>query len=167
MLCQSRLESHAQLCTRHDTVHATMQHRPIEHVRQQHSWDCGLACALMVLRSFGINDVSLSDLHAQCATKRFEPISPTAQCQAGTLPRGRLRPLLLILFTMICSYCAVYGPLIWLTSWPNVAAMYHFSPSPSEPIQSLQQKGSMPGIWPWIVRVSIAYLVLPQLLVSV
>lgn len=90
MLCQSRLESHAQLCTRHETVHATMQHRPIEHVRQQHSWDCGLACALMVLRSFGINDVSLSDLHAQCATKRCEQTILTHCPMSGRYPFPRL-----------------------------------------------------------------------------
>lgn len=72
MICQSRIDSHAQLCTRQDTVHATIQHRPIEHVRQHYSWDCGVACALMLLRSFGMNDVCLPDLHAQCASKRWE-----------------------------------------------------------------------------------------------
>lgn len=41
----------------------------VPHIRQQYNWDCGLACALMVLRAMGVSVVSLQDLHAECKTR--------------------------------------------------------------------------------------------------
>jgi len=39
------------------------------HVQQKYSWDCGLACAEMVLKARGIHDIEFSDLHEVCRTK--------------------------------------------------------------------------------------------------
>uniref|UniRef100_A0A1D1ZJF3 Uncharacterized protein C22orf13 n=1 Tax=Anthurium amnicola TaxID=1678845 RepID=A0A1D1ZJF3_9ARAE len=40
----------------------------VPHVRQICNWDCGLACVLMVLRTFGIDDRSIHDLEELCST---------------------------------------------------------------------------------------------------
>eukprot|EP01052_Picozoa_sp_SAG31_P011566 SAG31_NODE_657_length_13108_cov_3.079330_12_plen_202_part_00 len=47
-----------------------MRYVAIRHVRQSYSWDCGLACCLMVLRHYfkGLS-YSLDDLIAMCGTK--------------------------------------------------------------------------------------------------
>lgn len=37
-------------------------------VNQQHTWDCGLACILMVLRTLGISDCNIQDLVDLCST---------------------------------------------------------------------------------------------------
>jgi Guanylylate cyclase len=39
------------------------------HFRQQHTWDCGLACVLMVLRTFCVHGVDASELYHSAATK--------------------------------------------------------------------------------------------------
>lgn len=40
----------------------------VPHVRQMHSWDCGLACALMVLRALGREAHDLKHLQRLCGT---------------------------------------------------------------------------------------------------
>lgn len=40
----------------------------VPHINQLHSWDCGLACVLMVLRTLGINDCNLQELEELCCT---------------------------------------------------------------------------------------------------
>jgi hypothetical protein len=40
----------------------------VTHYRQRHSWDCGLACAVMVLRAFAVNSVAISELYESCQT---------------------------------------------------------------------------------------------------
>lgn len=40
----------------------------VPHVRQMHSWDCGLACVLMVLRALGRNAYDLKHLQQLCGT---------------------------------------------------------------------------------------------------
>ncbi|GKV28361.1 hypothetical protein SLEP1_g37431 [Rubroshorea leprosula] len=40
----------------------------VPHIKQLFSWDCGLACVLMVLTAIGINDYSIQDLAELCAT---------------------------------------------------------------------------------------------------
>ncbi|KAK9813421.1 hypothetical protein WJX73_007592 [Symbiochloris irregularis] len=42
--------------------------RPVPHVEQRFSWDCGLACTLMVLQAAGIGAETLSSLHRRCRT---------------------------------------------------------------------------------------------------
>jgi hypothetical protein len=43
--------------------------QPVLHVRQERSWDCGLACVVMVLHAFSISNVSVSDVCKACNTK--------------------------------------------------------------------------------------------------
>lgn len=57
----------------HHADHQSIRHSPIEHVSQRYSWDCGIACALMVLRSFG-SDSALEQLYQECGTKRCVPM---------------------------------------------------------------------------------------------
>lgn len=57
----------------HTDLHS-IKRFPIEHVSQRYSWDCGIACALMVLRSFGIESF-LEQLYQECDTKRCVPRS--------------------------------------------------------------------------------------------
>ncbi|KAG9150224.1 hypothetical protein Leryth_009797 [Lithospermum erythrorhizon] len=40
----------------------------VPHINQVHTWDCGLACVLMVLRAHGINDPTLQELEDVCST---------------------------------------------------------------------------------------------------
>lgn len=40
----------------------------VPHIKQEHTWDCGLACVLMVLRTLGINHYDIEDLEAFCNT---------------------------------------------------------------------------------------------------
>ncbi|KAD5962134.1 hypothetical protein E3N88_13607 [Mikania micrantha] len=40
----------------------------VPHIKQLRSWDCGLACVLMVLRTLGINHYDLQDLEEICRT---------------------------------------------------------------------------------------------------
>lgn len=40
----------------------------VPHINQQYSWDCGLACVLMVLRALGINSCNLQALAELCRT---------------------------------------------------------------------------------------------------
>lgn len=42
----------------------------VPHIKQEHTWDCGLACVLMVLRTLGINHYDIEDLEAFCNTNR-------------------------------------------------------------------------------------------------
>lgn len=45
---------------------------PVPFVQQQHSWDCGLACVLMVLRALGRTQVpDLDGLKLLCKTERW------------------------------------------------------------------------------------------------
>jgi len=37
-------------------------------VNQEHAWDCGLACILMVLRTLGINNSNIQELEELCCT---------------------------------------------------------------------------------------------------
>ena len=50
------------------------------HTRQQHGWDCGLACCVMVLRALSIHGVSVRDIYAQCTTKVRSLTLPTSAC---------------------------------------------------------------------------------------
>ncbi|OAO94508.1 GC1 [Arabidopsis thaliana] len=43
-------------------------HMEVPHVHQLASWDCGLACVLMVLRASGIASCTLEDLAEICST---------------------------------------------------------------------------------------------------
>lgn len=40
----------------------------VPHINQLHSWDCGLACVLMVLRTLGIKDCNVQELEELCCT---------------------------------------------------------------------------------------------------
>lgn len=40
----------------------------VPHIKQLRSWDCGLACVLMVLRTLGLNHYDLQDLEEMCRT---------------------------------------------------------------------------------------------------
>ncbi|KAL6977406.1 hypothetical protein U1Q18_026204 [Sarracenia purpurea var. burkii] len=37
-------------------------------INQQHAWDCGLACVMMVLRTLGINSCNIQELEVLCCT---------------------------------------------------------------------------------------------------
>lgn len=39
-------------------------------MNQLSTWDCGLACVLMVLRTFGINNCNIQALEELCCTTR-------------------------------------------------------------------------------------------------
>lgn len=41
----------------------------VPHVKQERTWDCGLACVLMVLKTIGIHHYDIEDLEAFCRTK--------------------------------------------------------------------------------------------------
>ncbi|KAJ8537893.1 hypothetical protein K7X08_014433 [Anisodus acutangulus] len=41
----------------------------VPHINQLHSWDCGLACVLMVLRTLGIKDCNMQELEELCCTR--------------------------------------------------------------------------------------------------
>ncbi|KAE8711063.1 Detected protein of confused Function [Hibiscus syriacus] len=43
----------------------------VPHINQLFSWDCGLACVLMVLTTVGINSYSIQNLIELCSTTRF------------------------------------------------------------------------------------------------
>lgn len=49
-------------------AHQKFIYSGVPHVRQMFNWDCGLACALMVLRAVGFNDLDYSTLRRYCAT---------------------------------------------------------------------------------------------------
>ncbi|CAI9091593.1 OLC1v1026663C1 [Oldenlandia corymbosa var. corymbosa] len=40
----------------------------VPHINQQHAWDCGLACVLMVLRTLGIHSGDIQELEELCCT---------------------------------------------------------------------------------------------------
>lgn len=40
----------------------------VPHINQQYTWDCGLACVLMVLRTLGVYDCDIQDLEDICCT---------------------------------------------------------------------------------------------------
>ncbi|XP_011084991.1 protein GUCD1 isoform X2 [Sesamum indicum] len=40
----------------------------VPHINQQHTWDCGLACVLMILRALGIYDCNIQELEELCCT---------------------------------------------------------------------------------------------------
>ncbi|XP_027164055.1 protein GUCD1 isoform X1 [Coffea eugenioides] len=40
----------------------------VPHINQQYTWDCGLACVLMVLRTLGINSGDIQELEGLCCT---------------------------------------------------------------------------------------------------
>ncbi|KAM3355565.1 guanylyl cyclase 1 isoform X1 [Capsicum galapagoense] len=40
----------------------------VPHINQLHSWDCGLACVLMVLRTLGIKGCNMQELEELCCT---------------------------------------------------------------------------------------------------
>ncbi|XP_023763768.1 guanylyl cyclase 1 [Lactuca sativa] len=40
----------------------------VPHIKQLRSWDCGLACVLMVLRTLGLNHFDIQDLEDLCCT---------------------------------------------------------------------------------------------------
>ncbi|XP_071734492.1 guanylyl cyclase 1 [Rutidosis leptorrhynchoides] len=40
----------------------------VPHIKQLRSWDCGLACVMMVLRTLGLNQYDLQDLEEICRT---------------------------------------------------------------------------------------------------
>ncbi|XP_075513409.1 guanylyl cyclase 1 isoform X2 [Primulina tabacum] len=40
----------------------------VPHINQQYTWDCGLACVLMVLRTLGVYDCDIQDLEDLCCT---------------------------------------------------------------------------------------------------
>ncbi|KAH9766782.1 hypothetical protein WN944_017907 [Citrus x changshan-huyou] len=40
----------------------------VPHINQLFSWDCGLACVLMVMRTIGINNCNIQGLAEQCCT---------------------------------------------------------------------------------------------------
>ncbi|XP_024986546.1 protein GUCD1-like [Cynara cardunculus var. scolymus] len=40
----------------------------VPHIKQSRSWDCGLACVLMVLRTLGLNHYDIQDLEDLCRT---------------------------------------------------------------------------------------------------
>ncbi|KAL3833989.1 hypothetical protein ACJIZ3_008725 [Penstemon smallii] len=40
----------------------------VPHINQQRTWDCGLACVLMVLRALGVHDCDIQELGELCST---------------------------------------------------------------------------------------------------
>lgn len=40
----------------------------VPHINQLHSWDCGLACVLMILRTIGVEDCIMQELEELCCT---------------------------------------------------------------------------------------------------
>ncbi|KAK4343616.1 hypothetical protein RND71_036710 [Anisodus tanguticus] len=55
----------------HDKFHGTVPGSyfiKVPHINQLHSWDCGLACVLMVLRNLGIEDCNMQGLEELCCT---------------------------------------------------------------------------------------------------
>lgn len=40
----------------------------VPHINQQHTWDCGLACVLMVLRALGVYNCNIPELEEICRT---------------------------------------------------------------------------------------------------
>ncbi|CAA0811135.1 guanylyl cyclase 1, partial [Striga hermonthica] len=40
----------------------------VPHINQQHAWDCGLACVLMVLQALGFYDCNIQELEELCCT---------------------------------------------------------------------------------------------------
>ncbi|KAK4403319.1 Guanylyl cyclase 1 [Sesamum angolense] len=42
----------------------------VPHINQQHTWDCGLACVLMILRALGVYDCNIQELEELCCTTR-------------------------------------------------------------------------------------------------
>ncbi|KZV34977.1 hypothetical protein F511_04951 [Dorcoceras hygrometricum] len=44
------------------------QFTDVPHINQQYTWDCGLACVLMVLRTLGVYDCDIQDLEDLCGT---------------------------------------------------------------------------------------------------
>ncbi|KAL5733118.1 hypothetical protein ACOSP7_032456 [Xanthoceras sorbifolium] len=51
-----------------DAVLPCMHFVEVPHLNQLFTWDCGLACVLMVLRMFGINNYNIQDLADLCCT---------------------------------------------------------------------------------------------------
>ncbi|KAK4436580.1 Guanylyl cyclase 1 [Sesamum alatum] len=40
----------------------------VPHINQQHTWDCGLACVLMILRALDVYDCNIQELEELCRT---------------------------------------------------------------------------------------------------
>ncbi|XP_012088292.1 guanylyl cyclase 1 isoform X2 [Jatropha curcas] len=51
-----------------DAVPCCSRFVEVPHISQMHSWDCGLACVLMVLNTIGINNCSIQALAELCCT---------------------------------------------------------------------------------------------------
>ncbi|KAF5738483.1 protein GUCD1-like isoform X1 [Tripterygium wilfordii] len=62
----SELPSNDAQCN--DAVLTYSHYVEVPHINQQFSWDCGLACVLMVLSTIGINDFSIQSLAELCRT---------------------------------------------------------------------------------------------------
>mmetsp|Transcript_2724 Transcript_2724/g.4936 ORF Transcript_2724/g.4936 Transcript_2724/m.4936 type:complete len:271 (+) Transcript_2724:48-860(+) len=58
-------------CISDDENHASSsdEAEAVPHIRQKYSWDCGLACVEMVLRSCGQRQVSYDELRRWCGTE--------------------------------------------------------------------------------------------------
>ncbi|XP_019173466.1 PREDICTED: protein GUCD1-like isoform X1 [Ipomoea nil] len=41
----------------------------VPHINQLHTWDCGLACVAMVLRTLGFSDCNIAELEELCCTR--------------------------------------------------------------------------------------------------
>ncbi|XP_062154005.1 guanylyl cyclase 1 isoform X1 [Alnus glutinosa] len=54
---------------RHNTSLPRSYFVEVPHINQQYSWDCGLACVLMVLRTLGISSCNFQGLVELCCTK--------------------------------------------------------------------------------------------------
>ncbi|KAH0907844.1 hypothetical protein HID58_039671 [Brassica napus] len=61
---------HSFVTTSHGSLNApsSSSHMEVPHVHQLASWDCGLACVLMVLRASGITSCTIEDLAEICST---------------------------------------------------------------------------------------------------
>lgn len=54
--------------TRNGNVNGHSHFIEVPHIKQLRSWDCGLACVLMVLKTLGLNHYDLQDLEEICRT---------------------------------------------------------------------------------------------------
>ncbi|KAL6581006.1 hypothetical protein OROMI_006929 [Orobanche minor] len=76
----------------------------VPHINQEHTWDCGLACVIMVLRALGVYDCNIQELEELCCTTSvpFVILIP-GECGIWTVDLAYL----LQKFSVSFTYCTV------------------------------------------------------------